>query len=156
MSNDLSTELKAQIFGQTSGDPLLTLITLSHDDFSTIYLVDNTVDIVSRGNTYLAFPMYITPPSDDGEAEREATIEFDNVTLELIEELRTVTTPISVIIETILASDLDTVQTDIQDLKLRNITYSKQRINAKLYMDSFLNVELNNERYVPNIYPGIF
>lgn len=145
------------MFGQVSDDPFLMLVTLSHPDFSdTLYLVNNTVDIVSRGITYSAFPMEVSLPPDDGETTREVAISFDNVSLLLISELRSITTPMDVKIEMMLASDPDTVQLSLEELKMRSVTYDKQRVSAKLYMDSFLNVEMTSEKYVPSKYPGLF
>ena len=58
MSNELSAELKKQIFAQESEDPFLTLVTLSGDGF-TYRLVNNTKDIVSNGQIFSAFPMKV-------------------------------------------------------------------------------------------------
>jgi hypothetical protein len=157
MSNTLTNQLLAQMFGQVSDDPFLMLVTVSHTQFPTpLYLVNNTVDIVSRGITYQAFPMEITLPQDDGETTREVSIVFDNVSLFLINELRSVTSPMDVKIEMLLASDPNTVQLSLEELKLRSVTYDKQKVSAKLYMDSFLNVELTSEKYSPTLYPGLF
>ncbi len=157
MSNNLSPALIAQLYGQISSDPLLILLTLTHDSFgSPIRLVRNTEDVVSRGETFMTFPFQIKLPADDGESNREVNIEFDNVSQELIDELRTVVDPISVLVELVLASDPDFVQTDVKDLKLRNIRYNAQTINATLFMDSFLNVPLTSEKYTPRTFPGIF
>jgi hypothetical protein len=132
------------------------LVTLSDPSFDTIYLVSNTVNITSRGQEYTAFPMQIRLPADDGETNREVNIEFDNVSLELIDELRSITSPIDVAIEIVLASNPDEVQLSYEELKIRNINYNKQRISAKLYMDSFLSVELTSEEYTPTNFPGLF
>lgn len=156
MSNQLSPALLAQLFAQESNDPFLMLITLSHPTFSDIRLVNNTEDIVSNGLTYTSFPVTIRLPVDDGETTRELNIDFDNVSLELIDEIRTVTTPINLKIEMILASNPDLVEITLEDLKLRSLTYNKQRISAKIIMDNFLNVELNAEVYGPKNFPGIF
>lgn len=156
MANNLTNQLLAQMFGQVSDDPFLMLVTLTHEDFDPIYLVNNTVDIVSRGITYQAFPMNILLPRDDGETEREVAIEFDNVSLELVEEFRSITDPLDVKIEMLLASSPDVVQLSLEDLKLRSITYDKTKISAKLYMDSFLNTEMTSERYTPTNFPGLF
>lgn len=156
MSNSLTAELLAQMFGQVSDDPFLMFVTISHPEFPTIYLVNNTVDQVSRGQVYTAFPMEVTLPTDDGETNREVKISFDNVSLELLDELRSVITPMDVKIEMVLASDLDTIQLSLEELKLRRVTYDKQRISAILYMDSFLNVELTSEKYTPTSYPALF
>jgi hypothetical protein len=154
--NNLSSNLLAQIFGQSSSDPFLMLVTISHSTFPTIYLANNTVDIVSRGITFSAFPMQVTLPSDDGETTREVRLELDNVSLALIEEFRKITTPPDVKVEMLLASDPNTIQLSIEELKLRNISYNKSRISARLFMDSFLNVEMTSEKYDPAIFPGLF
>lgn len=157
MSNQLSPALLAQLFAQESNDPFLMLITLSHSTFaSDIYLVNNTENVISNGRTFQAFPVNIRLPVDDGETAREISIEFDNVSLELIDEVRTVTNPIDLKIEMVLASNPDSIEISLEDLKLRSLSYNKQRISAKIYMDTFLNVELTSERYTPKNFPGIF
>lgn len=157
MANTLSPELLAQLFSQESNDPFLTLVTLSHPSFiSIIRLVNNSQDIVSRGNTFSSFPMKIGLPVDDGESAREVEITFDNVSLAIISELRKVTTPIEVKLEMVLASIPDSVQMDFLELKIGNITYDANKISAKLYMDDFLYSGLTSETYSPNNFPGIF
>lgn len=156
MSNPLSVNLLAQMYGQVSDDPFLMLVTVSHASFDTIYLVNNTVDQVSRGNTFRAFPMQIRLPSDDGETAREVAIEFDNVSLELIDELRTVTDPMDVKIEMVLASALDDVELSLEDLKMDSINYDSQKISARLYTDDFLNTAMTSEKYTPELYGGLF
>ncbi len=133
------------------------LVTLSHETFdSDIFLVNNTVNITSRGNLYLAFPMKITLPVDDGETAREVNITFDNVGLDLVESIRSITTPMSVVIDMVLASIPDQVQITLEDLKISNITYNKSTMSAKLFMDNFLDTSMNEEKYIPSLFPGIF
>lgn len=153
---NLSTELREQLYGQTSGDPFLMLVSLTHDSFGEILFVNDVVDIVSNGKTYSAFPIEIVLSPDDGESTREVSMKFDNVSLEIIGELRTVTTPIAVTIDMVLASDPDTVQLNIGELKLKSITYTAQTISAVLYMDDFLSTEMASEKYTPKTFPGIF
>ncbi len=155
MSNELSNELKAQIFGQESSDPFLTLVTLTGPDFS-YYLVNNTTDIVSAGQTFTAFPMKIRLPVDDGESAREFQIEFDNASLLLIRALRSVTSPINCRIDMILASMPDIIQMSVTDLLIRSIVYDDKKVSAKIILDNFLNVAMTSERYTPSLYPGMF
>lgn len=156
MSNALSPELLAQIFGQSSNDPFLTLVTLTHTSFDTIYLVNNTVDITSRGQVYRAFPMKVRLPVDDGESARDFQMEFDNVSLELIEEIRSVTTQIGVKMEMILTSMPNVVQMSQDDLFISNLSYNALRITATIILDSFLNVAMTSEQYNPDNFPGLF
>lgn len=156
MSRQLSNQLLTQIFSQNSNDPFLVLFTLTHDDFGVIRLVNNRTDITSRGNVYTAFGASIGLPTDDGETVREVTMELDNVSLELIQALREVTTPIDVQIEMILASIPDSVQMSLEELQISTISYNKQTISARLMMDGFLSTSIPSENYDPSNFPGIF
>lgn len=157
MANQLSPELLAQLYAQESEDPFLTLVTLSHVSFaSDIRLVNNTKDITSRGLLFQAFPMSIRFPVDDGETARDFVIDFDNVNLDLIEEIRTVTTQIGVKLEMILASIPDEVQIVQDELKIASVSYTAQRVTARIILDSFLNVEMTSEKYGPTNFPGLF
>lgn len=157
LRSGLSNNLLAQLYNQNSDDPFLTLIELDHATFpDTIRLVNNTVDIVSRGNTYTAFPVEITLPADDGTTIRSVNITFDNVSLELIDEFRQVTNPIDTKLEMVLASDPDTVEIELAELKISNISYNAQTVSAELFLDDFLNTELSSEKYTPTLYPGLF
>ena len=156
MSRSLSDNLMNQLFGSTSDDPFLSLITLSHDSFATIRLVNNSEDITSNGELFSAFPFKITLPTDDGETARELKLIIDNVTLELINELRAVTTPISLKVEMVLASNPDFIEIDYTDLKLRNVTINAQSVSGSIVMDDFLNTGMTSEQYAPSNFPGLF
>lgn len=156
MSVELSPALLAQIFSQESNDPFLTLLTLTHESIDTVRLVNNTKDITSRGEVFQAFPMQVRMPVDDGETTRSFQIEFDNVSLLLIEAIRTVTTPIKVKLEMVLASMPDAVQISHEDLEIKNISYNKRRVTATIILDNFLNTEVTSEKYFPSNFPGLF
>lgn len=155
--NNLSNNLLSEMFSQTSSDPFLMLVTMSHESFaSTLYLVNNIEDVTSNGQVYTAFPMKVVLPTDDGTSVREVKLQMDNVSLELIDEIRSVITPIDVKVEMILASTPDTIEMDLGELRIKNITYDGKGISASLYLDDFLNTELPSEKYTPEIYVGIY
>lgn len=157
MARSLSNTLLNQLFAQESNDPFLCLLTLSHADFaSDIFLVNNSVDVISRGETYSAFPMRVILPADDGERAPQVTLELDNVSLELIDELRNITDPIGATLELILASDPDTVEISYEELKLKSITYDSKKIQAVLYIDDIFYTEIPHETYSPSNFPGVF
>lgn len=156
MANQLSPELLAQLFAQESNDPFLILLTLSHDSFGQIRLVNNSENITSRGQVFQAYPMNIRLPVDDGETARNFVIEFDNVALELIEEIRTVTDDIGVKLEMILASIPDEVQMVQDELTIQSLGYNLYKITAQVILDNFLGTEMTSERYGPTNFPGLF
>jgi hypothetical protein len=158
MANQISAQLIAQMFAQESGDPFLTLVTLTHPDFAgPVRLVNNQEDIISNGQTFIAFPLEITlPTDDDAGVAREISITFANTSLELVDELRSVQTPVNVQLDLILASTPDIIEFSFQEFKLRTVSFDQMSVQAKLFMDDFLNVELTSESYSPAIYPGLF
>lgn len=156
--NNFSNDLIAQLFAENSDDPFLALFSISHPTWvDTIYLVNNTVSITSNGQTFEPFPIRLKLPSDDGETIRKVEIEFDNVSLELIEEIRTITDDkMEVKIEMVLASNPDLVEFELAELIIKNISYNEKTIRATLYMDDFLNTEMPSEKYSPTLYPGLY
>ncbi len=155
--NTLSPEVLAQIFAQESDDPYLILVTLSHPLFDAdVYLVNNSVDITSRGIVFKAFPLLIQLPVDDGETARTFTLTLDNSSLELIEKVREVTTQIQVKVEMILATIPDAVQMEYDELGISAVTFNAQTITATIAMDGFLDVAMTSEIYGPTNFPGIF
>lgn len=155
MAANISAELRRELFKQESGDPFLTLITLSNPNFIH-RLVNNVENIISRDNTYTAFPVKIRLPVDDGQSAREFSIDFDNASLELISSLRSVSGNIGVTVEMILASMPDVVQIGFSDLLVSSLTYNATKISARVTMDNFLSVAMTSERYTPTLYPGLF
>lgn len=156
MSNSLSPQLIAQLMGQSSSDPYLLLVTFEHESFPAVRVVNNSEDIVSRGDTFLAFPISVQLPSDDGESQRRVALEMDNVSRFMMDQVRSVVTPIRVKLEMILASIPDVVQMSLEELQVQKINYNKSKVSMDLVLDNFLNVEMTSERYTPNNYPGLF
>lgn len=155
MSNQLTTNLKRQLFAQQSADPFLTLVTVSGPTFEYRF-VNNTKDIISNGQVYTAFPMKIRLSADDGESARDFQIDFDNASLLLVRALRAITEPADCRIDMILASMPDVIQMSQADLKIKSIVYDKHKISAKIVLDNFLTVAVPGERYTPSAYPGMF
>lgn len=151
----ITDELKKQLFSQESEDPFLTLVTLTHPNF-TIRLANNSSDVTSNGFVFTAFPMKVTFPVDDGESSRVFTIEFDNVSLDLITQFRSVTGNIGVQIDSVLASMPDVLQISNVDLFIGTISYTATSISASIILDNFLAVGMTGERYLPDNFPGVF
>lgn len=156
MSREVSNTLRYHLYAQESEDPFLQLFTFTHESFSTIRLVNNMTDVVSRGLTFTAFPIQVTMPTDDGDTAREVVLEMDNASLFMMEALRSVRTPIQVKIEMILASVPDTVQIELAELEINNVTYNATSIQARLILDGFLTTSIPAETYGPTNFPGIF
>jgi len=155
MSRTLSDLAHHQMTTEISDDPFLMLVRV-FDGVDTVYLVNNTEEIISNGKTYQPFPVTTTLSDEDGEKTTTVTIEFDNVSLELMSAMRATTRAIPCELDFVFASNPDNPEISFRDLEIRNITYNDQKISATLTADDLLNSRFPADSYTPSEFAGIF
>lgn len=134
----------------------LVLVTLEHDDLEEpIRVVNNIEDIESRGLTFLGCPFELDPPGDDADGPTEARLRIDNVNREIVVANRSITSPPTVTIEVILASDPDAPEVTISHLTLRNVSWDAAYVQGTLRFED-LSVEPVSQRVTPGRFPGLF
>ena len=109
------------IRARETGEILLELVTISHDDFdATIRRVDNTEDIVSRGDTWLARPTEVTLPRDMGTGGRVGRLVLDDTDLAISAALRGISNRArpAVVIEIVRGADPETVEDQHRHLEV--------------------------------------
>jgi hypothetical protein len=141
---------------QETGEVWLVLLTISHADLATpIRVVNNNEDIVSRGNTFLAFPFEIVLPGQDPDSAPKAQIRFDNVERTAIPAIRGLTSAPSVLIEVILASAPNSVEISFDGMKFVGVNYSATIIEGELQFE-VLYSEAITAQMTPSRFPGLF
>lgn len=142
----------------SAGDPFLYLLTISHADLpAPIRLVRNKVDVVSRGNTYTAFPFDIVLPGDGDGGQRPARITIDNVDQRIVQTVRAISTPPTLLIEEVKGSALDTVEASLPPMKLYAATYDRLALEAELIDSADDEAEpLVQWEFTPSLAPALF
>lgn len=157
MSRSLSTTARAAIYAQETGEVFLLLLTIDHDDLdSPIRVVDNTEDVTSRGDTYVAFPFDIALPDESPDSISAVRLTIDNVDRQVVDALRSISTPATVTLEVVLASDPDTVEAGPFDLSLRSADYTAEVVTAELVYEDVLNEPFPGGRFIPSDYQALF
>lgn len=157
MARTLSGLLRQQINRGEMDEVFLWLVTLSHPTMPTpIRVVNDRQDIVSRGNTFQAYAFLFELPEDDGETIPRGRLVIDNVDRSIVDEIRTLTTPMTCLIEGVLASQPDYVEITLQDIMLREIKYNAQTISGTLYVEDYLNKRVPADTFNPSEYEGLF
>lgn len=87
---------------------------------------------VSRGNTFVFFPIRIKLPDDSDQGQGEMGIEIDNVNQDLVATIRSISGPIALTTEIVLDSALDDVEVTWPEFVLSNINYNALVISATL------------------------
>ncbi len=148
--------LTAEAFAQETTEVLLVLLTIEHEDITTIRLVDNNEDIISNSETFTAFPFSVVLPDSREDSPSHAQLTIDNVSREISEVVRTVSSAPTVTISIIKASAPDTLQRTFPFLEMRNIQWTATLLKADLTKEDFTEEPFPAGHFVPSQFPGLF
>lgn len=138
----LTAAATAALMAHQTGDALIALLTLDHADLADpLRVARNTVDVVSRGETYAARAFAVTLPQDDGETLATVRLTLDNVDRAFTEAVRTIDSPLDATIELVLASAPDTVEAGPWIFSARNAGWNASQIEFELGHEDVLNRE---------------
>jgi hypothetical protein len=152
-----STRLVQAVLEPNTAEVFLFLLTFDHPNFENpIRLVNDLDNITSRGNIYTAFPLKLELPPDDADSLPTVQITVENASLDLVDELRSIQSPMSMTLEVILASTPDTIETSIENMRVAQVQYDKQTIQMTCTVDDLLNTAFPKEKYLPSNFPGLF
>ena len=157
----LSTNAIKEINLLNSSEAWLWLMTLTDPDkpldaTNPQLFVNNNVSIISRLKTYIPFAFAVDMFIDDGDRIPTMGLTVDNVTRELIDEIRLITSPLQVDLELVAASNPDLVEISVPRMTLRDISYTGVSLTGTLMLDDVLNQRFPAERVDPQQYGGLF
>lgn len=158
MARNLPTAVITAVNSQTTTSAFFVLLEISHSAVATFFLVNNTENITSGGNTYIAFPFAVTLPPDDPELQIRARLTLSHVTTEL-NILRTLAGQrerVSFALKVIEASDPTVVLQSISGLVAASVSYNADQMDIDLTIDNFLTEPFPSAIFSPSTFPGIF
>lgn len=155
MSRTLSAAAVAQLTRQHSSESYLPLVTISDPAITTLRVVYNTVNIVSRGNTFEACGFEFTFPADISQERRPARIRFPNVDRMLIPQIRTLASPLKMVVELITASAPNTVEIGPLEFRMSVVDWDDEWINATLAFKTGVGSQYPNKRFDPALFPQL-
>lgn len=157
MARSLSLTARRAIYDQDTAEVFLILLTLSHPNWvAPVRVVHNTQNITSRGNEYLAFPFLINLPDDTAESVPEVTLTIDNVSREIVAQVRSISTSPDVTLEIVLASSPNTLEAGPFAFKLTRVTYNALTVEGVLSHEDILNEPFPGDSITPEHFPSAF
>ena len=156
MSRSVSTVFKSAAFAQETGEALIVLVTIDHADLAApIRVCSNSADVVSRGDTFLAFPFEITLPDDvEGQGPRASLI-IDAVDQSIVQAVRSIDSAPSVLMEVVLGSDTDTIEGTWPGFQMREVAYDVLTVSGQILQEDFLMEPYPAGRITPADFPGL-
>lgn len=153
----MSPELLANVEADNSTDPLLYLLTIDHADLSEpIRWVADKVGIVSRGQSYVAYGFDFVPPGETEDGRTPARLAIDNVDKRIVETIRAIATPPTLLIESVLRSDPDTVQEEFPIFSLTVASGDRNTLQADMLDDNDDNEPVMRWKFTPGLAPALF
>ncbi len=119
-------------------------------------LGDDVYGIVSNGDTYVFMPFDIWLPRDDKTGSVSAKLSIQNTDRRIVEKARSVTKPITVRIQCVLASDPDYVDAEFDNFRLSNVKYDVMTVDGDLTLDYWGLEPFPSYKFTPSDWPGLF
>lgn len=134
----------------------LLILKITHPALAEpIRVVNNTENITSNGELYLAAAFKMDLP-DDTEGVPSVDIEIDNVDRAITDAVRAISSPPSVVLSVILASTPDVIEAGPFDMTLASVDYNALKVTGTLIYEDILNEPFPGESFNPAKYPGLF
>ncbi len=157
MSRSLSTTAQAAVNAQQTEEVFLILLTIDHADLSQpIRVVSNNENIVSGGNTFVAYPFELTPPGDDLDQVPTAKLKIDNVDRQIVDAVRVLSSPATVTMQVVLASSPDTVELEFSNMVLRQVEYDALVVEGTMEYEDVFHSAFPAHTFTPQSNPGLF
>lgn len=153
----VSSASRAALYAPQTTKVLLDLWTIDHDDMAApVRLVNDLVNITSRGNVYTAFPISGALPVDTDSELPQMDITCDAVTRDLIIEIRSIATPATVVHEVIVADVPDTVEAGPYTYDLVMAKYDDKEIRFSLVYEPLTTEPYPADIFNPQGWPLLF
>lgn len=168
MARNISLSAIPHLLSRMSDDGLVALITLDNPGFTNPIRVssvkaEKVVDgsdiyykAVSRGTDFVWYPFEFTLPDSNDEKSPRAGIVIDNVKKKIINQMRQVTSEISVLIEVVELSDLDTIVLSISNFFIGEAEYDAFTVSADLVFKDLKVEKFPYYTFNPGTAPGMF
>jgi hypothetical protein len=157
MVYSISATAKKAVFDQQTEEVFLILLEIDHDNLATpLRVVNNYENITSNGDLYYGFPFSVSLPSEMEDELPAVKLTIDNVDRQIVEAVRSITSPATVSLSLILASSPNNIERGPYVLKMRNVQYDAMSVSADLMVDDIYNEPYPGITYSPTNFPGLF
>jgi len=157
----LTTDGLRELLARASAHVWLMLVEIDHADFSApVRLANNTEDVDYGGDTYSAFGFRMVLPPDAEDRIPEVILTADNVGLDLVEPLRTISSPPSADISVVRMPPDDSgavLEAGPWSFQVRSVSIETMTMQLTLAQDAdYLNEPRSRLRFTPIEAPGLF
>lgn len=164
----ISNTFKQAAYAQETDEVFVVLVTLDSEELTEPIRIcsdpkekfddlgDEIYGISSNGDRYIFIPFDIWLPRDDRTGTVSAKLSIENLDRRIIETARSVTRPVSVRMQCVLASDPDTIELDFDNFQLSNVKYDVMSVDGDLTLNYWGLEPFPSNTFTPANFPGLF
>lgn len=157
MSRPVTPQTRGAVYAAETAEVFAILLTLAHPDLpEPIRVCDGGSDIVSRGETFIAYPFTLALPEDEEGRSPRARLGIDNVERQIVAAVRNLASSPFVTIEIIRRAAPDVVEARFEDFRFTNISYDSQVVEGDLTVEDFTAEPYPAACFSPSLFPGLF
>jgi len=167
VSRAVSDRFREAVYAQETDEVPICLLTVTHETLDDpIYISSDPTTRLSdepliygtdsRGEQYIFLPFEFTLPDDKSDSAPRVLLTMDNINRELVALLRSFSTPPSVKLEIVLASDPDVVEITVPVLQMSDSTFEDHTISSTTVADPLINEPHPAGQFTPGAFPGLF
>lgn len=147
--------LKDDAWSPASDQPLI-LLKIDHADLAeAIFVVNDRVNVTSNAQEYIAFPFEIRLPDSLEDAPPRAQLLISNVSREIGQAIRDISTAATVTIFVVLRVDPDTIEAQFPTMRLTNIRYDALQVSGDLEFEDLTREPFPARIFSPAEFPGL-
>ena len=158
MPKEFSAAYKSTLAEVNAPEAPLILLEIDHAELDEpVRVVNDTQDLTSNSNLYVAFPFRCVLPDDFENQLPKARLSIDNVSRDLMYWIETTGggQGSTATFKQVLRSNPDLVEWQIQ-MSLFNVNVTMQEISAELGFENLFGKPAVSFRYNPTNSPGLF
>ena len=151
----ISDVQRADAYAAESDLPL-ELLKIDHADLAApILVVNNRVDITSGGDVYIGFPFELVLPDSLEDAPPRARLRISNVSREIAQAIRSISTPADVTIELARQDDPDTIESSWPAARMTNVRWDFLTVQGDLEFEDLSREPYTALSFSPAEFPGV-
>jgi hypothetical protein len=153
----VSDEAARAVLAPETDKVFLHLLTIETSGGAVLRFVDNTQDIVSRGETFLAAGFTIILPEQSAGGQQPCRLAIDNTDLVIFKTIKqAVNQTITATICVIMAHTPDVYERGPLKYRLRNVRATKETIEGEVYDFYIADRKFPRHTYSPDDFAGMY
>lgn len=158
MARNYSTAYKSTLAEVSADETPLILLEITHASLgTTVRICNDTIDVTSNGNLYIAMPFRCTLPDDFENRIPKASLSIDNVSKDLMQWIESSNGAKNAQVRfiQIMRSRPNTIEWEIT-LTMFNVKATVQEITGELGFQNLFSKPAISIQYRPENSPGVF